>query len=73
MTPSPFTGCRVGGVTLPMYHDSTINRLWFSSHMHTFSFFHPITRENRLLRNSRTCAYKAWKIIAQHLSSSYKF
>ena len=59
-------------ITLHMYYDSTINRLWSLSHIHGFSFFHPITKEKRLLRNRRTCAYETWKIIAEHLSSGYK-
>ena len=57
--------------TLPMYHDSTINRLWSPSHMHTFSLFHPITRDRRLLRNLKNCAYKTWKIITEYLNSGY--
>ena len=38
-------------MTLPMYHDSIINRLWSPSHTHSFSFFHPIIRDKRFLRN----------------------
>ena len=59
-------------ITLPMYHNSIINRLWSPSHIHNFSFFHYITREKKLLRNLRTYTYKTWKIITEHLSSSYK-
>ena len=55
-----------------MYYDFTINRLWSPSHMHIFSFFHPISRENRLLRNWRTWAYETWKIIVEHISYGYK-
>ena len=59
-------------MTLPMYRNYTINRLWSPSHMHGFSSFHPITRDTRLLRNLRTCAYKTWKIITEHLNYGYK-